>query len=415
MNFFWREACIVAGVPISAIAARPSSGPIALNGQQGRDSGESFEPVWSSPSKQAPAKQTTVKEDPSDSGAPKTKSAKRPSPTAKESDSAPVAVADSTAKPVDPPLVLKTSEKQFREAGTTAPQAPVVEVFTLPQAVPAPDPTPAADAGAPSTDAASVDASSSGVQAPIDPGSLVFRLFLNSPEGSGKPTAADHRADASETHEFPAPEEVSAQQEARAGGANQDAKNQDQDQPQQQPLPAGADTTIASQFGFHSPLSFAAHMPAAKVEAPAAPARTAEINSAPDLPVASSVDRIALTLRSADDQVVRVEVNQAGELVQVGVNTANADLAGALRASIPQLVQRLDQQGYESKVNMPSASTPAVPVSVTMAHSDLRSGSGGNGDAKPNSDLLSQNEPRQQRQRSPQRAWRELAAQLQEE
>ncbi len=83
---------------------------------------------------------------------------------------------------------------------------------------------------------------------------------------------------------------------------------------------------------------------------------------------------------------MRVEINQSGEMVQVGVNTANTDLANELRISVPELVHRLDQQGYESKVTMPSSPSfsSLMPVSIATAHSEFRSGADTNGNAKSN-------------------------------
>ncbi len=132
--------------------------------------------------------------------------------------------------------------------------------------------------------------------------------------------------------------------------------------------------------------------------------------------MAPSIDHVGLTLRGADNQVVRVEISQSGELVQVGVHTGNTDLASELRASVPDLMHRLDQQGYESRVSMPasSLSSLAAPV-VASAHSEFRSGTDQNGNAKSSNDAAPQEELRQQRQRNPQRAWRELASQLQED
>ena len=127
------------------------------------------------------------------------------------------------------------------------------------------------------------------------------------------------------------------------------------------------------------------------------------------------MDRVGLTIRGADDQVVRVQINQSGELVQVGVHTGNNALANELRISVPELVSRLGQQGYESKVSMP-LSPSIAPAVVASAQSGFRSGadtSGGN--TKSNGNVAFQEEPRQQRQRNPQRAWQELASQLQDD
>ena len=132
--------------------------------------------------------------------------------------------------------------------------------------------------------------------------------------------------------------------------------------------------------------------------------------------MAPSIDRIGLTIRGADDQVVRVEISQSGDLVQVGVHTGNNDLASELRASVPELVHRLDQQGYESRLSMPVSSFASLaPPVIAGAHSEFRSGADQNGNAKSNGDAAPQDELRQQRQRNPQRGWRELASQLQED
>jgi hypothetical protein len=68
-------------------------------------------------------------------------------------------------------------------------------------------------------------------------------------------------------------------------------------------------------------------------------------------------------------------------------------------------------------VSMPasSLSSLAAPV-IASAHSEFRSGTDHNGNTKSNSDAAPQEELRQQqRQRNPQRTWRELASQLQED
>jgi hypothetical protein len=285
----------------------------------------------------------------------------------------------------------------------------VAEPFTLPQPAPATAPDPAATSEA--ADAGQADASQS---APADPGTLVFQLSLNSPGASSKPQP-ENKQNQGETPSFSLPSEPPVSSQNRAGSSNAEAKNQDQQEQQQapQPMPAPTSGTIAAQFGFQTPLSFAAHVTVAKAET-AAPTQTTENVSTPELPAAAAVDRISLTIRGANDQVVRVAVNQSGELVQVGVNTSNADLASDLRASVPELMHRLDQQGYDSKVSFPSSAS-AVQAPIATANSDFRSGADANGNSKSNSDFRTQYEPKQQRQRNSQRAWRELASQLQED
>jgi hypothetical protein len=286
----------------------------------------------------------------------------------------------------------------------------LIEPFSLPEAA-----APSTPAGAPAPPAASVDGTQNEAPATVDPGDLVFQLFLNTSK-TPTPSANNGTQQQSETSTFEPVEEISMAEQKRAGEASTDAKNQDQQeqQPPPQNLPIGAESTIASQFGFQTS-SFAAHIavPRAEVAAPAAPTRAVDNVSLSDQPAAAAVDRIALTIRGANDETVRVEINQAGEMVRVGVNTADPDLASELRVSIPELVHRLDQQGYDSKVTIPSLSSS--PILTATAHSEFRSGADTNGNTKSNTNLTSQDEPRQQRQRNPQRAWRELASQLQDD
>ncbi len=343
-----------------------------------------------------------------------------PDPAPRKLEAAPVVVAaDPAPQPVEPAPVLKTPEAPAEQPRQIVQPVVPVEAFVLPALVaPAPAPAPA-PAAVDQTPIAPTESTPSEAPAPVDPGTLVFQLVLNSPDGSAKaqpaPPAADHKAEATPLPELePAPITV----QTRAGGSNAEAKNQDrQEEPAPQPLPAIGDGTIASQFGFQSPLSFAAHIAAPKVEAtaPAAPTRPVENVSAPELPATGMVDRIALTIRGESDQVVRVEINQSGEMVRVGVNTANSELASDLRVSVPELVRRLDQQGYDTKVNIPSYSPSSAPAPIATAQSEFRSGADTTGNNKSQGNITTQDEPRQQRQRSPQKAWRELAAQLQED
>jgi hypothetical protein len=244
-------------------------------------------------------------------------------------------------------------------------------------------------------------------------------LSLNPSEAAPKAQIAS--AEQAEAAAFQSDEEVPSTPQTHTGASDSDAKDQD---PQQEPTPLpqlapiGTEGTIASQFGFQTPFSFAAQIAAPKTESTPAAAytRTAENVSTPDLPTTQSVDRVGLTIQGADNQVVRVEINQSGELVQVGVRTPNNDLANELRGSVPELVRRLDQQGYESRVSMPASSYASLaPAVMASAHSGFRSGADSNGNAKSNGSAAPQEEPRQQRQRNPQRAWRELASQLQED
>jgi hypothetical protein len=355
-----------------------------------------------SATKPAAVKAAAPKEESPDTGG-----SRKAAPASKKSDPAPVVAAATPTPAPDPPPVLKTPERPAEESRQPEQPAPppAAEVFALPQPVTPPSP-PAATT------------TQENAQPPVDPGTLVFQLTLNTPNAAKALPPVKGAENKAETPVLNIPDEPSTPSQEKAGGSSSQAKDQDQREqqtpPPPQPLPAGSDSTIASQFGFQPPLSFTAHT-AAKVEAPA-PTRAVENVSTPDLPVSQTVDRISLTIRGADDQVVRVAINQTGEMVQVGVNTANADLASQLRISVPELVHKLDQQGYDSKVNFPTFPSSSVPISIASGHSEFRSGADTSGNNKSNnSDITTRDEPKQQRQRSPQKAWRELASQLQDE
>jgi len=356
--------------------------------------------------------------EPSGNPAPKpgsSKGANSPDPAPLKSNPAPVEVATDPTPLADLPIMLKTGEPPADQPHSSPEPEPVpVEVFALPE--------PAASSASVAAEipvTPPTESSQDNTQAPADPGNLVFHLSLSPSEAA--PKAQIKPAEQAETAAFQGGEEVPSTPQTHTGASDSDTKNQDQ-QEQPTPLPQLSpivpDGTIASQFGFQTPLSFAAQIAAPKAETtPAAAAtRTAENVSAPDLPMAPSVDRVGLTIQGADNQVVRVEINQSGELVQVGVRTPNNDLANELRGSVPELVRRLDQQGYESRVSMPSSSYASLaPAVMAGAHAGFRSGADSNANAKSNGSAAPQEEPRQQRQRNPQRTWRELASQLQED
>jgi hypothetical protein len=341
--------------------------------------------------------------------------------TAKSSPAPVIVVPDPTTVP-DQAFMLKTAETlKTAEAPSSQPHsnpepAVPIDIFALTQPA-APSSTVAGQAPAtPPTESSDDD-----TQAPVAPGNLVFQLSLDSSEPAQKARIVPAEQD-NETTVFLSGEEASSSPQTQTAAPDSDTKSQDQQGQPQPSLPqlpsAGAEGTIASQFGFQTPLSFAMQASAPKTESFAAPAspRMTENVSTPDLPMAPSIDRIGLTIRGADDQVVRVEISQSGELVQVGVHTGNNDLANQLRASVPELVHRLDQQGYESRLSMPASSFASLGPPVTAgAQSEFRSGADQNGNAKSNSDAAPQQELRQQRQRNPQRTWRELASQLQED
>src|SRR5208283_1355734 len=127
-------------------------------------------------------------------------------------------------------------------------------------------------------------------QAPVDPGSLAFQLTLNSPTPTSKtqttPTDAETNTDQPDATFLLRVETPSVPATSARGGESPESRNQSQEEPSpsMQSL-TGSDATVASQFGFQTPLSFAAQFPATKTEAPApaSPTRTAENASAADL------------------------------------------------------------------------------------------------------------------------------------
>jgi hypothetical protein len=391
-------------------------------GQQSPDTGESFPPVWNRAVKPAPgASAASTKR--SDASAPTLASSgaivRTPGPATKREDSAPVVLAaDLAPQPQGPTLAKKTPESLMAQPLTTAPPSqPTVlfEAFALPERA-----EPAAPS-APDVPSTSGDTPMNSVrddeQTSADLGALVFQLSLDSPDTSKRqPTQAG--GSQQEVPAFQSLEEPSTTS-ARSDSPDLEAKQQNQEQSPASPQPAPVPTdSIASEFGFQTPVSYAAHTLEPRVEnAPAAAStRTVENVSNPDPPVARSVDRIGLTLRGADDQVVRVAVNRSGDLVQVGVHTSNTGLASQLRVSVPDLVRRLDLQGYETRVSMAQSSySLSAPSAIASAHTQFRSGADSNGNTKSNGNLAHQDEPRQQRQRNPQRAWRELVSKMQAE
>jgi len=343
------------------------------------------------------------------------KSANASDGAAEKSNPAPFIVAADPTPVADPAILLKTFEAPAIQPRSSPEPATPVEVFVLPEPV-APSVSIAPQIIAtPPTDSAEGDAPTPG-----EPGNLVFQLSLDSSGHAQK--AQTDPAQPEETVPFLSSEALRSDSQTQNGASGSDAKSENQQNQQPPSLPqlpaAGGDGTIASQFGFETPLSFAWQTAAPKTESMAAPVapRTPETVSTPDLPMAQSIDRVGLTMRGADDQVVRVEITQSGDLVQVGVHTGNNDLASELRASVPELVHRLDQQGYESRVSMPAASFASLaPAVIAGAHAEFRSGADAHGNPKSNADAGPQEELRQQRQKNPQRTWRELASQLQED
>ncbi len=124
-----------------------------------------------------------------------------------------------------------------------------------------------------------------------------------------------------------------------------------------------------------------------------------------------SLQSIGVLVRAAD-QVIRLQVRQTMGTVRVAVHSDDAALNEQLRNSLPQLVRRLDEQGFQPRVSLAPIGPAAVVLHHDTAHADMhsRDGSYGKDDAS-----RQQQQQQQQRQRQSQRAWQGLASELQED
>jgi hypothetical protein len=254
------------------------------------------------------------------------------------------------------PPILRAIE--FRAAPWAATEA-VTETVPASEDEPARPPPPAKPTEV-SLDDTSEEVSHSG-----SPGALVFQLSFQVPAA-----------------EAAAPEEVAEPTHFEVGEIKAEAIPE--------AMPVSADFT-------HHPL------PAADIEMPPAqlpPSRTEQAArpavSLPEEPeqaaTGSPVQKMGLTIRGADDQVVRLQISQSNGSVRVEAHAEDASLARHLSTSLPELVDRLDRQGYAPAVT----STPTSHRDV-----DARDGGGSGGEQQP----------KKQRERS-KNAWRALASQL---
>ena len=265
-----------------------------------------------------------------------------------------VANADPSPSLLKPPILRAI---EFRAAPWTA-----TEIATVSSEDDEPDSAPPVDKPA----EAPVDDVPEEVSHSGSPGALVFQLSFQVP-----------------AVEAAAPEEVVEPTHFEVGEIKAEAIAE--------AMPVSADFT-------HHPLS------AADIEMPPAPlppARTEQVvrpaASVPEDPTAptatgSAVQKMGLTIRGADDQVVRLQISQSNGSVRVAAHAEDTMLAKHLSASLPELVDRLDGQGY----------APAVTSSPT-SHKDV--------DARDSSGSAGDQHPRKQRERS-KNAWRALASQL---
>ncbi len=237
-------------------------------------------------------KSKTAKEDSSDSEpsgnpAPKPglgKSAQGPDGSTEKSNPAPVIAAIDPTPVVDEALMLKTAEAPASQPTPASPPSPAsephsnpepaavpVQIVALPQPVAAPSVSVAAQGPATPPAESSEDDS----REPVDAGNLIFQLSLDPSEPAQKARIAQ-TAEENETTAFLSGEDIPSNPPAQPSASGSDTKSQDQ-QEQQSPFlpqisPAGIDGTIASQFGFQTPLSYALQTSAPKTESIAAPA-----------------------------------------------------------------------------------------------------------------------------------------------
>jgi hypothetical protein len=115
--------------------------------------------------------------------------------------------------------------------------------------------------------------------------------------------------------------------------------------------------------------------------------------------------RLAETGREAAVEV-RVK-DQAGEL-RVAVRTSDGALAQSIREGLPELVERLGQQGYEAQLWRPGGSgSPAEPGSSETRIHQAESGGAGGQQGRPGSGQDGSGEGRGSNRRDESPAWNE--------
>jgi hypothetical protein len=124
------------------------------------------------------------------------------------------------------------------------------------------------------------------------------------------------------------------------------------------------------------------------------------------LPVSSMLQRIGIVVRE-EAQSVRLDIHQTGGAVKVAVHSDDAALAAQLRASLPELLHRLEDNGLQARVTSLGRAAVAEPARAASS-----------GDASQTSDRDHQapdaNRDQERRNRNP-RAWRSAAWKLEEE
>lgn len=154
------------------------------------------------------------------------------------------------------------------------------------------------------------------------------------------------------------------------------------------------------------PAQFSSPMPAsqlipARPSQPAQPSPRLPDEPAVPAPAGTPVRKMGVLIRATGDQVVRLQISQSNGSVTVAAHSDDETLGEHLRASLPDLVDRLGRQGYAPATSSPAPGT-GVPIS-NSALKDLKSGFEG--------DPTEGQQPGQQRQRS-RNAWQALASKL---
>jgi len=115
---------------------------------------------------------------------------------------------------------------------------------------------------------------------------------------------------------------------------------------------------------------------------------------------------VELRVAGGNSETVAVHVRQRSGELQVTVRAPDEALAGSLRSGLPELVNRLEQRGYEAQVWQPAAAGVADSAGLREPGSADRGSDGGFGDGAGQQGAHGEGEGRRH-PRHDRRAWAE--------
>lgn len=122
----------------------------------------------------------------------------------------------------------------------------------------------------------------------------------------------------------------------------------------------------------HEPAVIAPRVPA-RVPAPGYPLPAADsVKDSVKTVAPQPAQHLALELRTESDQRVEVRLTNRGGEVSVAVRTADPATAEALRSRLPELVQRLDEQGWRTGTSTPAAESSRPGPVMELAPATAR-------------------------------------------